>query len=96
MWTPFPMCIGVVSDEFLKFSAARGNDLRVIPGMKDGCKWCLCTSRWKEALDAWKNGQISEAGVPKVYLHATENTVLNKVTIDDLRKFAADAEEEAK
>jgi len=41
----------VVTDKFLDFSASRGNDLRKI-GLTGGCKWCLCTARWKEALDA--------------------------------------------
>lgn len=40
----------VVTDEFLDFSASRGNDIRKQVGIKDGTKWCLCTSRWKEAL----------------------------------------------
>lgn len=35
-----------VTDEFLDFSAKQGNDLRPIPGMKGGCKWCLCVSRY--------------------------------------------------
>lgn len=34
-----------VTDEFLDFSAKQGNDLRPIPGMKGGCKWCLCATR---------------------------------------------------
>lgn len=34
-----------VTDEFLDYSAKQGNDLRPIPGMKGGCKWCLCVSR---------------------------------------------------
>jgi hypothetical protein len=34
-----------VTEEFLDFSAKSGNDLRPIPGMKGGCKWCLCVSR---------------------------------------------------
>lgn len=34
-----------VTDEFLEFSARQGNDLRGIPGMKGGCKWCLCVTR---------------------------------------------------
>lgn len=44
---------GVVTNEFLDFSASRGNDLRSI-GLTGGCKWCLCTNRWKEAFDARK------------------------------------------
>jgi uncharacterized protein (DUF2237 family) len=39
----------IVTEEFLDFSASRGNDLRAV-GLRDGCKWCLCVSRWKEAL----------------------------------------------
>jgi len=35
-----------VSEEFLTFSASRGNDLRSI-GLKGGCKWCLCVSRYR-------------------------------------------------
>jgi hypothetical protein len=35
-----------VTEEFLDFSAKQGNDLRPIPGMKGGCKWCLCVSRY--------------------------------------------------
>lgn len=44
--------------EFLAFSKNRGNDLTTpmpmynFPGLKPGDKWCLCVSRWKEALDA--------------------------------------------
>lgn len=44
---------GVLTREFLDFSASRGNNLRSI-GLEPGCKWCLCTARWKEALDARK------------------------------------------
>lgn len=52
-----------VSDEFLTFSASRGNDLR--PILKKDCKWCLCVGRWKESLDAFKRGELSQEGVPK-------------------------------
>lgn len=45
--------IGLLTREFLDFSASRGNNLRSI-GLKPGCKWCLCTARWKEAADARK------------------------------------------
>ena len=44
---------GVLSKEFLDFSASRGNNLRSI-GLEPGCKWCLCTARWKEAMEAAK------------------------------------------
>ena len=53
-----------VSEEFLDFSASRGNDLRQV-GLKGGCKWCLCTARWKEAVDAFGKGQVGGQAVPK-------------------------------
>lgn len=56
---------GIVTDEFLDFSASRGNDLRLIPGMTGGCKWCLCAARWREALDAFREGRLGREGVPK-------------------------------
>jgi len=54
-----------VTEEWLDYSAKQGNDLRSI-GLTGGCKWCLCVSRWKEALDAAK-GSEAEKGklVPK-------------------------------
>ena len=42
-----------VTDEFLDFTASRGNDLRSA-GITAGCKWCLCSNRWKEAMQAAK------------------------------------------
>lgn len=83
---------GVVTADFLSFSASRGNDLRQI-GLTDGCKWCLCTARWKEALDAARKGEIGESAVPKVYLHATDQSALeNGISMGDLKKFAAEGE----
>lgn len=40
---------GVLTKEFLDFSASRGNNLRSI-GLEAGCKWCLCTARWYVSL----------------------------------------------
>lgn len=81
-----------VTEEFLEFSARQGNDLRVLPGMKDGCKWCLCASRWKEAFDARKNEAAGDRIVPKVFLSATSEKALGKVSMDDLKMFAQDSE----
>lgn len=55
----------VVTDDFLKFTKANGNDLSTpipgrFPGLKAGDRWCLCASRW---LEAEKNGKA-----PKVDL----------------------------
>lgn len=72
-----------VTQEFLTFSAARGNDLMTarpqwrFPGLKPGDRWCLCVTRWKEALDA---------GVaPPVILASTHENALQHVTLEDLR-----------
>lgn len=72
--------------EFLEFSKARGNDLITpmpayrFPGLKPGDCWCLCASRWKEALDAGK--------APDVNLEATHALALEYVSLDDLKKHA--------
>ncbi|CAL8582928.1 hypothetical protein XPA_008569 [Xanthoria parietina] len=80
----------LLTKEFLDFSAARGNNLRQVPGLKEGCKWCLCTARWKEALDA---AGKEDPLVPKVFLHATDESALsNGVTMEVLKKYAAEPE----
>jgi uncharacterized protein (DUF2237 family) len=80
---------GVVSDEFLDFSASRGNDLRTV-GLTEGCKWCLCTARWLEAFTAYKDGKIGVGAVPKVDLDATEESALSKVDLSVFKQFAVD------
>lgn len=75
-----------VTQEFLDFSRARGNDL-VTPapayrfaGLKAGDRWCLCALRWKEA---W------EAGVaPPVVLEATHHRALDFVPLEALTAHA--------
>lgn len=81
----------VVTTEFLEYSASKGNDLRTI-GLTDGCKWCLCTSRWMEALNGYKKGEVGEKAVPKVFLHATDQSALDKVPMEELRKFSVPGE----
>lgn len=80
---------GILTNEFLDFSAARGNDLRQA-GLTDGCKWCLCVSRWKEAFDA-RTGE-GDKKVPKIVLKATNERALEGVRLEDLKKFAVDGE----
>lgn len=78
-----------VTEAFLRFSLARGNDL-VTPrpehrfaGLKPGDRWCLCALRWKEAL---------EAGVaPPVHLEATHARALDVVTLEQLQAHALPA-----
>lgn len=81
---------GVLTNEFLDFSAAQGNNLRAIPGMREGCKWCLCTGRWLEAFKAYEEGRVGRGAVPSVVLEATEESVLARVPggVDVLTRFA--------
>ncbi|KAI1483657.1 hypothetical protein K445DRAFT_27102 [Daldinia sp. EC12] len=78
---------GIVTDEFLDFSASRGNDLRQV-GLKGGCRWCLCTARWLEAYQAYRSGRITNLGVPRVDLDATEDSALGMVDMETFRQFA--------
>jgi uncharacterized protein len=76
----------VMTEEFLEFSKARGNDLSTarlefgFAGLKSGDKWCLCAARWKEALDAGK--------APPVILEATHPRALEVVSLDQLKSCA--------
>ncbi|KAL7423981.1 hypothetical protein Q5752_001566 [Cryptotrichosporon argae] len=80
---------GVVTQEFLDFSKQRGNDLVTprpgFPGLKDGCRWCLCVERWKEALV--HSSTLGERVVPRVDLRSTALDALQTVDMDDLRRF---------
>ncbi len=76
----------VMTDEFLRFSRSRGNDLTTpnaayeFPGLKAGDRWCLCAARWKEAYDA---GQA-----PPVVLEATHMSALEFASVEELRQYA--------
>jgi uncharacterized protein (DUF2237 family) len=76
----------IMTNDFLVFSALRGNDLVTpmpyyeFPGLKEGDKWCLCVSRW---IEAEKEGKA-----PKVILEATHEKTLEYTTIDTLIKHA--------
>jgi uncharacterized protein (DUF2237 family) len=77
-----------VTEEFLTFSKARGNDLSTpvpafnFPGLKPGDRWCLCALRWKEALDA---------GVaPPVILSSTHASAVEYVSLKELKANAID------
>ncbi|OTB00339.1 hypothetical protein M426DRAFT_66115 [Hypoxylon sp. CI-4A] len=82
---------GIVTDEFLDFLASRGNDLRSV-GLKGGCKWCLCTARWLEAYQAYRSGKVTNTGVPRVDLDATEDSALGMVDMETFRQFAVNHE----
>ncbi len=76
----------IMTDEFLSFSASKGNDLVTpisyyqFPGLKAGDKWCLCVSRWIEAEKAGK--------APKVVLESTHEKTLEYTSLETLIKYA--------
>jgi len=77
-----------VTQEFLDFSKARGNDLSTpmplagFPGLKPGDHWCLCASRWKEAL--------VQGAAPLVNLAATHETALAYANIEEMLAYSLD------
>jgi uncharacterized protein (DUF2237 family) len=74
--------------EFLAFSREQGNDLATpvpeigFPGLVPGDRWCVCASRWREALEA--------GCAPPVVLAATHEETLAIVPLDVLRRHALD------
>jgi uncharacterized protein (DUF2237 family) len=78
------VCVKVTA-EFLAFSTLRGNDLSTprpehrFMGLKPGDRWCLCVTRWKEALDA--------GCAPWVVLESTHIGALDYVLLEDLQRF---------
>jgi len=76
----------VMTDEFLQYSKAQGNDLVTprpeldFPGLEPGDHWCVCVPRWVEAHEA--------GAAPPVVLAATSEDVLEDVSIETLREYA--------
>ncbi|MGK7889540.1 MAG: DUF2237 family protein [Leptolyngbyaceae cyanobacterium] len=74
--------------EFLEFTKLQGNDLSTpvpiyrFPGLKPGDRWCLCASRWKEAMDAGM--------APKVALASTHASALEYVSLGELEQYATE------
>ncbi|MBT8305691.1 MAG: DUF2237 domain-containing protein [Maribacter sp.] len=75
----------IVTEEFLDYTKARGNDLSTpiphwkFPGLVPGSKWCLCISRWLEA---------EHAGVaPLIILEATHASALQHASLALLKKY---------
>lgn len=77
----------VMTAEFLQFSRQQGNDLSTpvpeydFPGLKPGDHWCLCVTRWAEALAA--------GHAPMVVLEATHISALEFVSLESLQAHAA-------
>jgi len=78
----------VMTDEFLTFSAAQGNDLSTpmpaygFPGLQAGDRWCLCARRWQQAFLA--------GAAPQVALDATHSSALEFIGLEDLQAHAVD------
>ncbi|MFM7520746.1 MAG: DUF2237 family protein [Planctomycetota bacterium] len=76
----------VMTDEFLAFTVAAGNDLVTprpewqFPGLKPGDRWCLCAARWLEAATAGK--------APPVVLEATHERALAVAPLPLLERHA--------
>ena len=85
------VCIEATA-EFLAFSRAVGNDLSTpmpqyaFPGVEPGDRWCLCVTRWKEALDAGM--------APTVVLSGCHISALEFVALEDLQAHAVKEETE--
>jgi len=79
-----------VTEEFLEFSTANGNDLVTpmpeygFPGLRPGDQWCVCAGRWGDALEAGK--------ACPVILESTHLSALEFVDLADLRAHAVTAE----
>lgn len=76
----------LMTEEFLEFSREQGNDLTTphpewdFPGLRPGDKWCLCVSRWAEALEAGK--------APLIDLHATHSSAVEFVSLEEMQAYA--------
>jgi uncharacterized protein (DUF2237 family) len=82
------VCV-VMTEEFLDYSLSQGNDLLTpmpqygFSGLQPGDRWCLCASRWAQALDG--------GAAPQVVLASTHERTLEYVGLDDLRAHAVDS-----
>lgn len=81
------VCV-VLSTQFLSFSQQRGNDLSTprpeygFAGLKAGDQWCLCATRWLEALQA--------GAAPQIILAATHENILDLISLETLVEYGID------
>lgn len=74
-----------MTEAFLTYTKSRGNNLSTpmpmynFPGLKPGNQWCLCVSRWKEAMVA--------GFAPPIILESTHEKALQVVTLEELRQY---------
>ena len=78
----------IMTEEFLKFSKSKGNDLSTpvpafdFPGLNSGDRWCLCAARWLEAYEA--------GSAPTIIARATHKRALEIIPIEVIKEFAID------
>ena len=69
-----------MTKNFLKFTKAQGNDLSTkrgsFPGLNPGDRWCLCATRWREAMVV--------GSAPLVNIKATHQAALKINTVEEL------------
>ncbi len=76
----------VMTAEFLAYSKYLGNDLSTprpefdFPGLKPGDQWCLCASRFLQAVD--------EGVAPQIQLSSTHQKTLEVVPLNVLAEHA--------
>ena len=72
-----------VTDDFLSYTASKGNDLSTprgsFPGLEPGDRWCLCASRWREAME--------DGHAPPVVPDATHEKALRFIPLGTLERF---------
>jgi uncharacterized protein (DUF2237 family) len=84
------VCV-LVDEEFLAFSKQAGNDLSTpmpennFPGLKEGDRWCLCASRWKQAYEM--------GSAPPVILASTHIKALEDCKLSELEEHAVEIPE---
>ena len=78
----------IMTEEFLKFSKSKGNDLSTpvpafdFPGLNSGDRWCLCAARWLEAYEA--------SSAPSIIAKATHRRALEIIPLEVIKEFALD------
>ena len=78
----------IMTEEFLKFSKSKGNDLSTpvpafdFPGLKTGDRWCLCAARWLEAYEA--------GSAPSIIAKATHRRAIETIPMEVIKEFALD------
>ena len=78
----------IMTEEFLKFSKSKGNDLSTpvpafdFPGLNSGDRWCLCAARWLEAYEA--------GSAPSIIARATHRRALEIIPMEIMKEFSLD------